>query len=295
MEHADKVFDEMPQRNVADQNKPDFKELDLGSLSSVSLSSFSKDPSLRRSNRSHSGELNNVSAVTTPEKTRSGSSSGSGEMNRKMGHRRSYSTGAPLIYSGSGTGFISGSNSTSTSTNSTTTSGSGGVVAGGGNISSVNSPNTNMLYPSGNICPSGKILKSNMNIRNSTTKTEKLGLGMGTGNYGHGSIIKGGGKSGDPNGEIGVIVKKAMASHDVEEVKNAGNELYKRGNFTEALSLYDRAIMIAPDNAACRSNRAAALTVLGRLGEAVRECEEAVRLNPGYQRAHQRLASLYLR
>nr|GEY51285.1 inactive TPR repeat-containing thioredoxin TTL3-like [Tanacetum cinerariifolium] len=291
MEHADKVFDEMSQPSVADQNKPDFKELDLGSLSSVS---FSKDPSRRRSNRSHSGELNNVGAVTTPEKTRSVSSSGSGDMNRKMGHRRSYSTGAPLIYSGSGTGFINGSNSTSTSTNSTTTSGGSGG-GGGGNISSVNSPNTNMLYPSGNICPSGKVLKSNMNLRNSTTKTEKLGLGMGTGNYGHGSIIKGGGKSGDPNGEIGVIVKKAMASHDVEEVKNAGNELYKRGNFTEALSLYDRAIMISPDNAACRSNRAAALTVLGRLGEAVRECEEAVRLNPGYQRAHQRSASLYLR
>ncbi|GJU47679.1 inactive TPR repeat-containing thioredoxin TTL3-like protein [Tanacetum coccineum] len=291
MEHADKVFDEMSQPNVADQNKPDFKELDLGSLSSVS---FSKDPSRRRSNRSHSGELNNVGAVTTPEKTRSVSSSGSGDMNRKMGHRRSYSTGAPLIYSGAGTGFVNGSNSTSTSTNSTTSGGSGSG-GGGGNISSVNSPNTNMLYPSGNICPSGKVLKSNMNLRNSTTKTEKLGLGMGTGNYGHGSIIKGGGKSGDPNGEIGVIVKKAMASHDVEEVKNAGNELYKRGNFTEALSLYDRAIMISPDNAACRSNRAAALTVLGRLGEAVKECEEAVRLNPGYQRAHQRLASLYLR
>ncbi|CAH1433685.1 unnamed protein product [Lactuca virosa] len=118
---------------------------------------------------------------------------------------------------------------------------------------------------------------------------------MGTGNYGHGSIIKGGGRSVESNGEIGIILKKAMISHDVEEVKNAGNELYKRGNFTDALSLYDRAITISPENAACRSNRAAALTMLGRFGEAVRECEEAVRLNPGYQRAHQRLASLYLR
>ncbi|GLT61123.1 hypothetical protein SLA2020_338500 [Shorea laevis] len=50
-----------------------------------------------------------------------------------------------------------------------------------------------------------------------------------------------------------------------------------------------------PENAAYRSNRAAALTALGRLGEAVRECEEAVRLEPDYGRAHQRLASLYLR
>eukprot|EP00268_Persea_americana_P028337 TRINITY_DN2751_c0_g1_i3.p1 TRINITY_DN2751_c0_g1~~TRINITY_DN2751_c0_g1_i3.p1 ORF type:complete len:498 (+),score=120.69 TRINITY_DN2751_c0_g1_i3:215-1495(+) len=34
---------------------------------------------------------------------------------------------------------------------------------------------------------------------------------------------------------------------------------------------------------------------LGRLGEAVRECEEAVRLDQMYSRAHQRLASLHLR
>ena len=61
------------------------------------------------------------------------------------------------------------------------------------------------------------------------------------------------------------------------------------------LSLYDRAIAMSPASAAYRSNRAAALTGLGRLGEAVRECEEAVRLDPNYGRAHQRLASLFLR
>lgn len=63
----------------------------------------------------------------------------------------------------------------------------------------------------------------------------------------------------------------------------------------EALGLYDKAILLAPENAAYRSNRAAALTAIGKMGEAVRECEEAVKLDPGYTRAHQRLASLYLR
>ncbi|XP_076945747.1 TPR repeat-containing thioredoxin TTL4-like isoform X1 [Bidens hawaiensis] len=280
MEHAHKVFDEMPVRNEAsflDQNKPDSKELDLGLG--------------RTSNRSHSGELNTTTSIpnfTSPDKLRSA--------NRKLCHRRSYSTGAPLIYSGSGsvTGTVnttSTSSSTTTGNSSVNSAGGGVSVAGGG---SVNSPATN-LYPTGNICPSGKILKSNMNTRNPATRPEKLGLGMGTGNYGHGSIIKGGVKSTESTVEIGMIIKKAMISHDVEEVKNAGNELYKRGNFVEALSLYDRAISISPENAACRSNRAAALTMLGRLGEAVRECEEAVRLNPGFLRAHQRLASLYLR
>ena len=93
----------------------------------------------------------------------------------------------------------------------------------------------------------------------------------------------------------GEYVRKVMEGADPEEVKRAGNEQYKRGHFVEALRLYDRAIALSPGNAAYRSNRAAALTGLGRLGEAVRECEEAVRLDPNYGRAHHRLASLFLR
>lgn len=128
-------------------------------------------------------------------------------------------------------------------------------------------------------------------------------LGTGTCNYGLGNVMRGvgGGKlGGEVVGNIqfageAVMVKRAMTSLDAEEVKRVGNEQYKRGNFAEALCLYDRAIAISPDNASCRGNRAAALMGLGRLDEAVRECEEAVRLDPAYVRAHQRLASLYLR
>lgn len=105
-------------------------------------------------------------------------------------------------------------------------------------------------------------------------------LGTGTGHYGHGSIMRGG-------------APKAAA--DPEEVTRAGNEQYKRGQLVEALKLYEKAVAMCPGNAACRNNRAAALAGLGRLGEAVRECEEAVRLDPTYGRAHQRLASLLLR
>uniref|UniRef100_A0A7N0V2D2 Uncharacterized protein n=1 Tax=Kalanchoe fedtschenkoi TaxID=63787 RepID=A0A7N0V2D2_KALFE len=91
------------------------------------------------------------------------------------------------------------------------------------------------------------------------------------------------------------MVKKAMVSLDPEEVKNAGNEMYRKGNFVEALGLYDRAISMCPENASLRSNKGAALASLGRLGEAVIECEESVRLDYGYLRAHQRLAALYIR
>ncbi|KAF8669818.1 hypothetical protein HU200_050991 [Digitaria exilis] len=82
---------------------------------------------------------------------------------------------------------------------------------------------------------------------------------------------------------------------EAEEVKRAGNEEYKKGHFEEALRLYDRALAMWPDNAACRGNRAAALTGLRRFGEAVDDCQEALRIDPSYGRAHQRLTSLHIR
>eukprot|EP00252_Welwitschia_mirabilis_P016486 TRINITY_DN3635_c0_g1_i1.p1 TRINITY_DN3635_c0_g1~~TRINITY_DN3635_c0_g1_i1.p1 ORF type:complete len:902 (-),score=141.50 TRINITY_DN3635_c0_g1_i1:572-3277(-) len=120
-------------------------------------------------------------------------------------------------------------------------------------------------------------------------------LGLGTGHYGHGSIMKG-----TPTGNIHVVgenmlLKRALASTDAEEVKNAGNDFYKKGHFTEALTLYDRAISLCPAHAPYRSNRAAALTGLGRFSDAVQECQEAIKLDPSFARAHHRLGSLYLK
>ncbi|XP_059624293.1 TPR repeat-containing thioredoxin TTL1-like [Cornus florida] len=82
---------------------------------------------------------------------------------------------------------------------------------------------------------------------------------------------------------------------DPETLKIMGNEDYKSGRFEEALALYDAAISIDPNKASYRSNKSAALTALGRLLEAVLECREAIRIEPYYQRAHNRLATLYLR
>jgi DnaJ family protein C protein 7 len=97
-----------------------------------------------------------------------------------------------------------------------------------------------------------------------------------------------------------LLIKKTLASNclDPEEVKRIGNEQYKKGNFAEALALYDRAILLAPGHAPFHCNRAAALTALGRLADAVRECELAVHCSSTdspYLRAHHRLASLCLR
>lgn len=80
-----------------------------------------------------------------------------------------------------------------------------------------------------------------------------------------------------------------------EELKEMGNEEYKRGRYAEAVALYDRAILIDPDKASYWSNKAAALMAMGHLLEAVSDCREAVRIDPSYARAHRRLATLYLR
>ncbi|KAL6329934.1 hypothetical protein AAG906_039849 [Vitis piasezkii] len=315
----DSLSDRVRDTLSCESNKPDFRELDLGSPVSPLMTRGSGGggggsgggggPAAMSSSSSSSGSVSGKTGGTQLVKRPDGSLNNySGELsassetspyasetlrsvagtrNSRPGHRRSSSAGPPLIYSGAS--FVSSSN---------------GCCSGGGASSISSNPNANVL-PSGNICPSGKILKAGMPCRSSGRSDV---LGSGTGHYGHGSIMRGGAKLSSPRsiadvnmtGNIqfageSVMVKRAMGSSDPEEVKKAGNELYRRGSFTEALSLYDRAISLSPDNAAYRSNRAAALTALGKLAEAVKECEEAVRLDPGYGRAHQRLASLYLR
>ncbi|CAM6020557.1 unnamed protein product [Sphagnum balticum] len=109
------------------------------------------------------------------------------------------------------------------------------------------------------------------------------------------SSSKGGGGGSGSSSSGGSPTVLSLKSTDPEEVKNAGNDQYKKGNFSEALSLYDRAIYLAPGRASYKSNRAAALTGLGRLAEAVQECEESIKLDASYIRAQQRLVSLCIR
>ncbi|WZY91577.1 hypothetical protein YC2023_063906 [Brassica napus] len=249
-------------------NKPDFRELDLGSpvstlMPRVSTSSAAATPT---SSSGSSGSASGKPSVAG--KSYSGEiPGGPGSVmpavkNLKPGHRRSSSTGKPLIFSGSSFSHSATSHSSATS---------------------AVSPSPAVL-PAGNICPSGRILKTGMATR-SSTRAETLCTG--TGNYGHGNVVRSGGGGSNHSARAD--------GESPEELKRLGNDMYRRGNFSEALSLYDRAISLSPENAAFRSNRAAALTASGRLGEAVKECLEAVRLDPSYSRAHQRLASLYLR
>ncbi|KAK9070592.1 hypothetical protein SSX86_010994 [Deinandra increscens subsp. villosa] len=150
---------------------------------------------------------------------------------------------------------------------------------------SATSPPINVL-PTGNICPSGRVLKTGM-MANRSSKPDVLSLG--TGNYGHGSIMRGGSGS---SRETPVSNSKRLSVVDPEDLKKLGNQEYKKGHFREALSFYDRAIALSPANAAYHCNRAAALMCLKRLTEAVKECDEAIKLDSAYVRAHHRLGSL---
>lgn len=305
MSHSDKPVSELGLDSLSnrfrdslgcDANKPDSRELDLGSPISPLRTSHHHSAAPATSSGSSSGSSGSVTGRTghnpVVKRSDSGEQSGSSENNSptaagnvsrsfKPGSRSDSGTSQPLIYSGQTQRSPSSSSSTS----------------------AVNSPPLNVL-PTGNICPSGRVLKTGMAASASRSSRSDV-LGSGMGNYGHGSIMRGGkGGGGGGAGEGAAAnarvsgsegVKRGVGSVDPEEVKRAGNEQYKKGNFAEALCLYDRAIALSPASAAYRSNRAAALTGLGRLGEAVRECEEAVRLDPDYGRAHQRLATLFLR
>ncbi|GAQ78626.1 hypothetical protein KFL_000160290 [Klebsormidium nitens] len=89
--------------------------------------------------------------------------------------------------------------------------------------------------------------------------------------------------------------EKQQGSKEAEELKNQGNELYQAGRVKDALSKFDEAVSKSPDVAVYRANKAAALSSLGRLGEAMLESKKAVELDDNYARAHERLANLCLR
>ncbi|CAH2053672.1 unnamed protein product [Thlaspi arvense] len=176
-----------------------------------------------------------------------------------------------------------------------------------GKISTV-PPQKVKILPAGNLFPSGKVQITGM----TQGISKSMVLGPGAKSYGYGSVIRG--NSYPPAKPATAVASssrslviagsysnssdadtKTITSSSPEEVKRAGNEMFKKGRFSEALKYYDRALELSPTNATYHSNRAAALSGLGRIGEAVIECEEAIKLDPNFARAHHRLASLLLR
>ncbi|OAY72121.1 Inactive TPR repeat-containing thioredoxin TTL3 [Ananas comosus] len=172
-------------------------------------------------------------------------------------------------------------------------------VKGSGNLLRASSGNVMLFGNLGNLRP-GPLLAAPSPARNALdetpkpTKEPKFAAPRGArGNIAKGAAAK---EAAEEEAAARPELCRALSRRlDPEELKEVGNEEYKQGRFAEALALYDRAIVMDPLKAAYWSNKAAALTALGRLLEAVAECREALRIDPCYHRAHSRLATLYLR
>ncbi|KAK6125772.1 hypothetical protein DH2020_040483 [Rehmannia glutinosa] len=158
---------------------------------------------------------------------------------------------------------------------------------GHGNLVRASSSNV-MLYGNlGNLRQSGNNNNNNNGNVMSPTKGKQFPT-SGMGNV----VVK---KNIDGPGKPVSLCRALSTRMDPEQLKILGNEDYKNGRFAEALALYDAAISIDPNKASYRSNKSAALVALGKLLEAAFECREAIRIDPFYQRAHNRLATIYVR
>ena len=82
-------------------------------------------------------------------------------------------------------------------------------------------------------------------------------------------------------------------AEQAEQRKEAGNVLYKQGDYEGAVRLYTAAIQAAPTNSAYLLNRAAALLMLQRAGDALGDAQASLALDATLK-AHARVAKCLL-
>ncbi|KAF9414575.1 hypothetical protein HW555_007582 [Spodoptera exigua] len=75
-----------------------------------------------------------------------------------------------------------------------------------------------------------------------------------------------------------------------EEKKESGNHLYKFKNYKGALTMYDEAIQLCPENAAYYGNRSACYMMLGMYKKALEDAQKAVSLDSTFTKGYIRMA-----
>lgn len=65
-----------------------------------------------------------------------------------------------------------------------------------------------------------------------------------------------------------------------DEERNKGNELYKKGDYPASVTAYTESIKRNPEDPRGFTNRASAYTKLAALPEALKDCEEAIKVDP---------------
>lgn len=81
---------------------------------------------------------------------------------------------------------------------------------------------------------------------------------------------------------------ESNTNEKAEQKKNLGNQEFKKGNFSAAVSYYTEAIETEPHEA-IYSNRAASLIALKQYKQALEDCQAAQRMNPDFARLYKRL------
>jgi tetratricopeptide (TPR) repeat protein len=79
----------------------------------------------------------------------------------------------------------------------------------------------------------------------------------------------------------------------VQALKEAGNRLFKAGLHKEAIKQYKQAISLQP-SAALYTNKATALKKVGKLRDAIQDCDEALALDRCWVRAYIRKAEILI-
>ncbi|XP_039763268.1 dnaJ homolog subfamily C member 7 [Pararge aegeria] len=79
-----------------------------------------------------------------------------------------------------------------------------------------------------------------------------------------------------------------------EEKKESGNHYYKVQNYKDALTKYEEAIKLCPENAAYYGNRAACYMMLAMYKKALEDSQKAVALDPTYTKGYIRMAKCYI-
>lgn len=94
-----------------------------------------------------------------------------------------------------------------------------------------------------------------------------------------------------------VSVSLAVTIRELLRLKNAGNEAFRSGRYTEAVEHYTMALSSnvesRPFAAICFCNRAAAYQALGQIADAIADCSLAIALDENYTKAVTRRATLH--
>lgn len=102
------------------------------------------------------------------------------------------------------------------------------------------------------------------------------------------------GKLRDSERELAAIKKAECLSPEISNLeRERGNELFKKGDFVEALKHYSEAIARNDMDPRGYSNRAACYTKLAAFPEALRDCDKCIELDPKFIKAYLRRASIF--